>query len=116
MILYLNTHDSFDNYFFLFYPIYFAPPICYIHKKEEKREKKEVSPTIFQKKKEHKNETREATSIKKIPIEIEDSPTPRDKMPSPKSPITYVRRPSTRSTSLKGKAILQDPQQKIQEE
>jgi len=36
-------------------------------------------------------------------------------MPSPKSPITYVRRPSTRSTSLKGKAILQDPQQNLQE-
>ena len=45
----------------------------------------------------------------KIPIEIEDSHTERDKIPSSKSPITYVRRPSTRSTSLKGNAILQDP-------
>ena len=51
----------------------------------------------------------------KIPIEIEDSSTPRDKMPSPKSPIIYVRRSSMRSTSLQGKAILQDPQQNLQE-
>lgn len=58
--------------------------------------------------------TRKSTRIKqgkpkistKNRIEIEDSLTPRDKMPSPKSPITYVRRPSTKSTSLKGKAIL----------
>lgn len=38
-------------------------------------------------------------------MEIEDSPRS----------ITYVRKPSTRSTSLKGKAILQAPQQKLQE-
>jgi len=37
-------------------------------------------------------------------------------MPSPKSPITYVRRPTTRSTTSKGKAILQDTQQNLQEE
>jgi len=67
--------------------------------------------------------TRKSTRIKqgkpqtstKIPIEIEYYPTQRDKMPSPKSPITYVRRPNTRSTSSKGKAILQDPQQNLQE-
>ena len=60
--------------------------------------------------------TRKSTRIKlgkpqtstKIPIEIEDSPTQKDKMLSPKSPITYVRRPTTRSTSSKGKAILQE--------
>lgn len=58
--------------------------------------------------------TRKSTRIKqgkpqtstKIPIDIEDSPPQRDKMPSPKSPITYVRRPNTRSTSSKGKEIL----------
>ena len=36
-------------------------------------------------------------------------------MPSLKSPITYVRRPTTRSTCSKGKEILQDPQQNLQE-
>ena len=51
----------------------------------------------------------------KIPIKIEDSPTKKGKIPSPKSPITYVRRPTTRSTSSKGKVILQDPQQNLQE-
>ena len=67
--------------------------------------------------------TRKSTRIKqgkpqistKTPIEIEDSPTQRDKMTSPKSPITYIRRPSTRSNSLKGKSILQDPQKNLQE-
>ena len=47
---------------------------------------------------------------------IEDLPPQKEKMPSPKSPITYVRRPMTRSTSSKGKAILQDTQQNLQEE
>ena len=46
---------------------------------------------------------------------IEDSSKQKDKMPSPKSPITYVRRPTTRSTSSKEKAILQDTQQNLQE-
>lgn len=36
-------------------------------------------------------------------------------MPSPKSPITYVRRHMTRFTSSNGKAILQDTQQDLQE-
>ena len=45
----------------------------------------------------------------------EDSPKKKEKMPSPKSPITYVRRSMTRSTSSKGKAILQDTQQDLQE-
>ena len=36
-------------------------------------------------------------------------------MHSPKSPITYVRRPSSRLASLKGKAILQNPKQTLHE-
>ena len=36
-------------------------------------------------------------------------------MPPPKSPITYVRRPITRSTSSKGKAILHDTHQDLRE-
>ena len=46
---------------------------------QAKREKKEANPSIFQNKKEHKNQTRVAININKIPIEIEGSPTPRDK-------------------------------------
>jgi len=36
-------------------------------------------------------------------------------MSSPKYRVTYVRRPMTRSTSSKGKEILQDTHQNIQE-
>jgi len=64
-----------------------------------------------------------------VPIVIEDSPKQQEKMApliktqeerssaqtSPKSPITYVRRPVTRSTLSKGKDILQDTQQDLQE-
>jgi len=46
---------------------------------------------------------------------IEDSPIQKEKMPSPKSLITYLRRPTTRSSSSKGKEILQDTQQNLQE-
>lgn len=51
----------------------------------------------------------------KIPIVIQDSPKKQEKIPSPKSLITYVRIPMTRSTSSKGKEILQDTQHYLEE-
>lgn len=50
----------------------------------------------------------------KTPINIEDSPSTKVKESPSKTPITYIRR-TTRSSTWKGKEILQDPKPDLQE-
>jgi len=50
----------------------------------------------------------------KNPINIEDSPSAKVKESPSKTPITYERR-TTRSSTWKGKEILQDPKPDLQE-
>jgi len=82
-------------------------------KKKGKRQRQ--TPLYFRTRKSTRIRQGKPQTPTKIPIVIENSPKQQDKMPSPKSPITYVRRPMTRSTSSKGKAILQDTQQDLHE-
>lgn len=85
------------------------------------------APLYFRTKKSTRIRQGKPQTPTKVPIVIEESPKQYDKMTaliktqeegylaqnSPKYLITYVRRPITRSTSSKGKNILQDTQQDI---
>jgi len=73
-------------------------------KKKGKRRRK--TPLYFRKGKSKRIKQGKPQISTKIPIEIEYSPTQRDKIPSPKSRITYVRRPNAISTSSMCKEIL----------
>lgn len=74
---------------------------------KQKGKRKRQSPLYFRTRKSTRIRQGKPQASTKIPIVIEDSPTQKEKIPSSKSPITYVRRPTTRSTSSKGKAVLQ---------
>jgi len=82
---------------------------------KQKGNRQRQTPLYFKTRKSTRIRQEKPQKPTKIPIVIEDSPNKKEKMPSPKSPITYVRMPMTRSTSSKGKAILQDTQQNLQE-
>ena len=80
---------------------------------KQKGKRQRQTPLYFRTRKSTRISQGKPQTSTKISIVIEDSPTQKEKMPSPKSSITYVRRPTTRSTSSKGKAVLQDTQKNL---
>jgi len=73
---------------------------------KKKGKRKMQTPLYFRTRKSTRIRQGKPQTSTKIPIQIEYSPTQKDKMPSPMSPIAYVRSLTIRSTSSKGKAIL----------
>jgi len=63
---------------------------------KQKGKRQRQTPLYFRTRKSTRIRQGKPQTLTKIPIVIEDSPTQKDKMPSPKSPIIYVRRPTTR--------------------
>ena len=68
----------------------------------------------FKARKSTRIKTGKAQPSSKVPITIEDSPSARLKESPSKTPITYERG-TPRSSTWKGKAILQDPNPDLQE-
>ena len=81
-------------------------------KKEQKRKRK--TSMYFRARKSTRIKTGKPQPSSKTPINIEDSPSAKVKESPSKTPITYERR-TTRSSTWKGKAILQDPKPDLQE-
>jgi len=73
---------------------------------KQKGKRQRQTPSYFRTRKSIRIRQGKPQTPTKIPIVIEDSPKQKEKMPSQKSPISYVRRPMTKSTSSKGKEIL----------